>query len=189
MAPIIKNVLAKLQIVGTIKRDVIYGPIHLQGMGFKHLYSQIGAMHISLLIQFHDTDTDLGRMLQNTLECMTMELGTQCSPFTLNYKKFEQCVTASWIKHLWRFCFENNIILKCTKKYFPHRRANEKNMMNSFIANGYHGAQLSAINRCRLYLQVHSLSNITTGDGIRIEKSSYNGQTYSVRTCVFFCPL
>ena len=32
MAPIIKYVLAKMQIVTSIKRDVIYGPIHLQGM-------------------------------------------------------------------------------------------------------------------------------------------------------------
>ena len=77
MAPIIKNVLAKLQIVSTIKRDVIYGPIHLQGMGLKNLYTQLGAMHISLLLQFYGSDTDLGRMIQNTMECITMELGTQ----------------------------------------------------------------------------------------------------------------
>ena len=105
MAPILKKILAKLQIVTSIKRDVIYGPIHLHGMGFKNLYAQIGAMRISLLVQFYDTDTDLGRLLQNTIECITIELGTQSCPFTLNYEKYEKCTTASWIKHLWKFCF------------------------------------------------------------------------------------
>ena len=35
MAPVIKSVLTKMQIVNTIKRHILYGPIHLQGMGFK----------------------------------------------------------------------------------------------------------------------------------------------------------
>lgn len=38
---------------------------------------------------------------------------------------------------------------------------------------------------CRLYLQVHNLSDITTGDGLRIDKSTYTGlqntNTYRLR--------
>ena len=189
MAPIIKYVLAKMQIVTSIKRDVIYGPIHLQRMGFKNLYTQIGAMHISLLLQFYDTDTDLGRLLQNTLECLTIELGTQSCPFILNYEKYEKCTTSSWIKHLWKFCFEQQVTLKCNKTFFPGRRANDRNLIQCFIDNGLYGSQLASINRCQLYLQVLNLSDITKGDGLRIDKSSYSGlqiRIYVLNTCGLF---
>ena len=86
MAPILISVLAKMKIVSTIKRDVIYGPVHLQGMGFKMLNTQLGANHCTLLVQFYGTDTDLGRLLQTSLEFMTMELGRPNDPFHYDYK-------------------------------------------------------------------------------------------------------
>ena len=46
--------------------------------------------------------------------------------------------------------------------------------MDYFISNGYHGIQLAAINRCRLYLQVINLSDITIGEGKRIQYTSYH---------------
>ena len=47
--------------------------------------------------------------------------------------------------------------------------------MESFANNGFHGLQLASINRCRIYLQVIHLSDITTGDGIYISRAAYNG--------------
>ena len=63
MASILISVLAKLQIVSTIKRDVLYGPVYLQCMGFKSFYTLLGAIYCSIMIQICNIDTDLGRLL------------------------------------------------------------------------------------------------------------------------------
>ena len=109
--PIIKSVLAKMQIVSTIKRHVLYGPIHLQGMGFKNLYTLLGAIHCSILVQFYNSDTDLGKLLQTSLECLTMELGLSESTFHYDYTKYSTATTHLWMKHLLEFCYTNGIIL------------------------------------------------------------------------------
>lgn len=56
--PAINNVLSKLKIVNTIKGKVINGPLHLQGMGMKNLYTLLGAIHITTIVHFYDKDTD-----------------------------------------------------------------------------------------------------------------------------------
>ena len=54
-----------------MKLGVIYGPVHLQGMGFKNLYTQLGAIHCDLIIRFYSIDIDLGQLLQTTLKCIS----------------------------------------------------------------------------------------------------------------------
>jgi len=88
MEPIIKSVLAKLQIVGTIKHDVIYGSMHIQCIGFKNLYTILGIVHYSLLVQFYNSDTDLGELLQTSLECITMELTMPEIVFHYDFEKY-----------------------------------------------------------------------------------------------------
>ena len=48
--------------------------------------------------------------------------------------------------------------------------------MEWFTNSGFYGFQLAAINRCRLYLQVIYLSDITTGDGKYISTAVYNSE-------------
>ena len=52
MTPILASVLGKMKIVPTIKRDVIYDLLHLQGMGLKKLYTLLKATHLMLMTQF-----------------------------------------------------------------------------------------------------------------------------------------
>ena len=86
MTPILASVLGNIKTIQTIKCDVIYGPIHLQGMGFKNIYTLLGAIHLTLMTQFYGPDTGLGRLLQTSLECTSMELGLHQLPFHYDYK-------------------------------------------------------------------------------------------------------
>lgn len=51
MVSAIKHVLYKLNIVTTTKK-MIYGPVHLQGMDIKYMYTLLGAIHITMSVQF-----------------------------------------------------------------------------------------------------------------------------------------
>jgi len=176
MVPILKNVLNKLQIVTTIKRDVLYGPTIYQGMGLKNLYTLMGAIHCSLMVQFYRTDTDLGHLLQHSYECMSMELGLPDCSFLYDYDKYSHCVTHSWMKHLWKFCHDKHITLNRVCMNFKSQRKNDKNLMQAFTSNSIQGYKLAAVNRCRLYLQATFLSDICTGDGLHIDLAAYNGR-------------
>lgn len=157
VTPILTSVLAKMNIVGTIKRDVIYGPIHMQGMGLQKLYTLLGVIHCSLMIQFYSIETHLGQLLQTSLECMTMELGLPNDPFHYDCKNYSYTITDSWMKHIWRFRYDNGIILYRKTVIFPHNRKNDRNLMKLFVENGYQGIEFASINRCRVYLQVINL--------------------------------
>ena len=100
MAPILKNVLNKLQIVTTLKREVLYVPTTFQGMGLRNLYTLMGAIYCAIMVQFFRTDTELGHLLQTSYELMSMELGLPHYPFAYEYKLYSGCVTHSWMKHL-----------------------------------------------------------------------------------------
>ena len=175
MAPIVVNVLNKIKVVSTIKHDVLYGPTTFQGMGFRNLYTTMGAIHCALMVQFFRTDTDLGHLLQTSYECLSMELELPDGPFYYDYKRYAECTTGSWMKHLWHFCDKKNVKLSraCTN-FKPHRK-NDKNIMTCFTNNGIRGYQLAAVNRCRVFLKAIFLSDITTGDGIFITRSAYDG--------------
>ena len=81
-------VLPKLTIVYTIKRSVLYGPLSLQGMGFKNVYVLQGAAHPSFLLQFMDTNTDSGKLLKDSMESITLELGMGENIFAQDYIEF-----------------------------------------------------------------------------------------------------
>ena len=63
MYPILKNMLNKLQIVSTNKRDVLNGSTTFQGMGLRNLYTLMGAINCALIVQFLRTRTDLGHFM------------------------------------------------------------------------------------------------------------------------------
>ena len=52
--------------------------------------------------------------------------------------------------------------------------------MKAFGDAGYRKKNLIKLNRCRLYLHVKTLSDITDGNGDRIRASSYNGEKCSM---------
>ena len=105
------SVLDKLEIISTIKRNVLYSFVHLQGMGFKNLYILPGATQCSIMIQLYNTDTDLGILLKTSLECMTMESGLKTCTLHYDYKKSSPSTTQSWMKHLWQYCYIRDVTL------------------------------------------------------------------------------
>ena len=64
----------------------------------------------------------------------------------------------------------------------PHispQRVNDVNLMDTFIQQGYKKTQLASLNRCRMYLKVIWLSDITSVDGKSIEPTKYKGIDHS----------
>jgi len=62
------------------------------------------------------------------------------------------------------------------------KRVNDMFLMEKFQEMGFSKRQLQKLNRCRLYIQVETLSDITDGTGDQISTLCYNGQKNSFKS-------
>jgi hypothetical protein len=111
-------------------------------------------------------------LLRTSIEIAKVEVGVGRNLFQLDFTKYEHILTDCWVKETWRFAHENNIEIKdSTTKNLSLHRENDVFLMEIFAHHGYKKATLQKINRCRLYLQVTTLSDIVCGYGTRFTKA------------------
>lgn len=78
----------------------------------------------------------------------------------------------SWIKTTWQFALEYDISIQDDVPDFQPLRENDQLLIPTFYQLGFRGKELQRLNQCRLFLRISWLSEITTGDGTRIERNA-----------------
>jgi len=114
--------------------------------------------------------------MRASMEQLLLELGLPSVLFSQDYKWYGCLATASWAKHLWEFLHSYNIVLVGRGPVLHCSRLNDQFLMQSFRESGFRGKYLMALNRCRLYLQVTTISNITQGSGEHLTNWAWDGQ-------------
>jgi hypothetical protein len=162
--------------VRTFPLDLVHGAISHQGFGWVGMYDQQGIEGITALIKFAGNKTHMvGQQLRVSLELFRTELGMSGQIFQHKYKQFHHLVTASSVKHWWRYASENNIVI--TGPNGPDlRRQGDVFLMDNFSST-LHGEDLLQVNRCRLFVQALTLADITTIDGLNIMESAWEGRS------------
>jgi hypothetical protein len=178
MAPILNVALPQSKVCRTFPRKVVYGPKSMMGLGKNDLYLKQGALQIGLFQQYIHTDTITGELLRANAEIIKIHLGIGQNFFHLDYNILHRITPPSLLKHVWGFTHQNNITIQeeATSNLIL-RRVNDKFLMEEIALNNrvFTGTELAHINRCRLYLQVTSLADITTGNGLCIRKGVMSG--------------
>ena len=108
--------------------------------------------------------------------------------FDIDYNAYGQLLPRTWIRSLWQFVHEYKIHLPEYEYKIKKKRDGDKFLMQAFHQAGYSKKKLLQLNRCRLYLQVETLSDITDGTGNQISIPSYQGQKYHHRTSLHDWP-
>jgi hypothetical protein len=182
MAPILEVTLPHSHICRTYPRAVVYGPKSLMGLGKTDLYVKQGATQIGLVQQYLHTDTITGELLRANVEAIKMFLGTGQNIFTLDYQRFHKLVPPSLMKHVWYFAYKHKIIIQeeVTGNIIL-RRENDRFIMDviALQCEDFSTNELAHINRCRMYLQVTTLADITNGNGTMIRQGVQKGQMTS----------
>ena len=82
-----------------------------------------------------------------------------------------------WMKSLWEFLSVHDMKLNGLIATLETHRRNDKNIIEEVVKNHPNPDinEFIIFNNCRLYLQVHSLSDITTGNGMRITDYAIRG--------------
>jgi hypothetical protein len=190
MAPILAVALPKTKVSRTFPRDVVYGPKSLMGLGLNNLYYVQGSKHIAMLHQFVHTDTITGELMRSCIEITKIYVGHGSNIFTLNYERLGHLSPPSWISNLWHFCHKYEI--QIDENHTPNvitRRVNDKFLMETIAAGTqFTNNELSHINRCRLYLQIMTLSDITNGNGTLLRQGVLKGNIQRMNESHYLWP-
>ena len=187
MAPIYDGALSASGYNNNMPRPVVNGPIDLQGLNIPNLFTWQGANHLEVLQNhlYHNTIT--GHLLKCSLELLQLEWGRDGSPFDTQFDKNRHYCTDTWLTHLWQFTSQFQISIKVPTPPLKLQRQHDLFLMDHFYTH-YDHSKLRRLNGCRLYLQVLTLSDITTGDGMFITASSWNGRLDSTRYTAYDWP-
>ena len=177
MKPVLDAGLAKTHVSRHFPLDVVYGPKNEKGLGFSNLFLLQGLSHISVLQHYLDSSDNItGSFLRNSIELIKVELGLGKNLFTLSYEDYHALATDCWIKHAWKFAYQHDLMLtESVTSNVVLRRSHDSFIMSKIVdLSCYSRAELEHINRCRIYLQVTTLSDITTACGKFFSHAAYH---------------
>ena len=148
-----------------------YNPPSLMGLGLSDPYVEQGLSKLNLFQTHAGTTSITGHLIQTLLEQHQLEIGSFTSLFHLPYKQYSYLTSPSWIIELWQFVDNFDIILQSHDAIKLHgARTHDVAIMDAVRELGpIIPAQLKAFNRVRCHLHVMNLSDVTTGDGKRID--------------------
>ena len=174
MAPAKTEILHGLQICDKFPLVLLFGPQSKLGLGLPHLYTLQGIMHIEDLIHHTSQRTLTGELYRATLEQLLINIGYGSDLFGAPYDELGDLMPYTWMTHLWEFLDNNGIELR-HDIVLPLLRQHDSFIMRRAVEAKFTFSKLDAINRCRLYLQVLTLSEIVTADGETITEKAWSG--------------
>ena len=188
MQPVLTAGLPASGIVRTISPAIVYGPMKYQGLGVHDLYVTQGISHTEKLINHAYSSKDpTGQLLRASAQHLLLELGTGHQLFDHDYRVLGSIATRSWMKHTWQFYSEFGLKLESTLPTLKLQCPRDQFLMSAF--QQHYSKGLERLNRCRMYLNVCTLAEITTADGRFITKTAWMGQRASVPSNNYTWPI
>ena len=165
LQPLLRASLPKARINRNFNRKVLRAPGGLLGLEAPCLYTTQVIEHVDCLIRHGGTTTFTGQLLDGTIEAAKVEIGAAGPLFTNSFDFYSHLLTKTWIKGVWNEIWENKLTVKEKTTSLFLKRDNDVFLNETFLSKGYSKKKLHILNICRLYLQVSTLSDITSGDG------------------------
>ena len=177
-----RKTLQKLGFNGHFPRAVTFGSKDLAGLAFPDLPAEQGISHVMAFLKGQFKDNLVGKMMHILLQTQQVESGVgwlllMDPTYPLPY------ITASWITYMRDFLAANDMQLEVTKaKTIPLSCKGDCYLMEEIQKRVTSPTDLYDINLCRMYLQVTTLSDITSADGMNISKEALKCKTLTDRT-------
>ena len=129
-----------------------------------------GTYHLSYLLGHLCATDNVGRLLLITMDTLQLHLGFPQPPFTYPYSLIEQYVETSWVTTTWMFLhgLQGKVAL-IGLWVLPLDRVDDNILMPAVFAllntPILSKADILKFNRCQLYLQVLTLSDLVDNSG------------------------
>ena len=163
-------------------RAVVFGPAHLGGMEFFHLYDEQGFGQVSTFMKFwRSPNTHPGALLRITVAWAQYCAGTSRSILADTTTKLPH-LECTWLSSLRQYLAEVGANLELDDPYIPKLQChNDEFIMDAVLNNpSFKPFQIRMVNYCRMYLRVTTIADITTARGDAIAPGMYNGDPTAV---------
>jgi len=176
LSPALQATLPKLHVNRNTARSIIHGPVTIGGMALPNLSTVQGIDKLHLLLGHVRLQDETGRLIKIDLSYVQLLSGS--ATFVLNrpYNEYTW-LEWGWVTSLWKFISQTQLTFIFPAHWLPKpSRQGDLLLMDYFIALRLQPAVLGTLNRCRVYLQVLTLSDITSADGSYILPEANLGQ-------------
>ena len=180
--------LPKLNVNRHTARSIIHGPEELGGMDLPHIYTTQGVEKLKLFLGHLRLQDRTGLLLHCDLALLQLLSGTGHFILNQEYKHY-RWLEQGWLTSLWEFLNQVKFTLFYPSSWLPTlTRRSDSYLMEIFHHLHLPQPVMAKLNRCRLFLQVITLSDITSADGTYILPTIKNGTLQEDRISMLMWP-
>ena len=165
MAPVLAVALPLSGFTRKFPHAVLYGPVDYQGLGVTSLYDYQYCRHVQDIVDQNWRKTIAGNLIQANMEAVKVEAGIYGPLFDNPIEVTWFNTTNSWIIETYKYCCSNRIIFSEPGPSISPQCERDRALMEIFQTVGFSRKELMQLNRCRLYYQITSISDVTDGTG------------------------
>jgi hypothetical protein len=187
-----KSVMAILDKLGVNRhfpRRVTFGPRELGGLFLLDMSVEQGVRQVQHFMNHIFAFDSVGELMLIELRALQIESG--CGHHLLEAPSIDiPYLTPCWIHSMRQFMAENRLKLEVTQaKKIPLCRERDRYLMDDFRhLNIFSDSDLYDINRCRIFLKVTTLSDITDGLGRCITEEAFKCRAFTDRQSPLLWP-
>jgi hypothetical protein len=165
-APALAALLPKLHINRHAPRVVVFGGKIFGGLGLKDYFIDQGYQQLRYLVGHIKLNDDVGQQFLILLSYVQLLTRTSTSVFHQPYQLFKPWTEHTWVSTLWEFCTALKLSITFEDPWLPTlSRTHNIFLMEEALRLHLATHILQDINQCLIFLQVITLSDITTVDG------------------------
>ena len=178
MSPLLQTALRKSHVQSRLPRTLVYGSLRARGLNIKNPYITQLIHHLQAILRHQARNTQSTGLHEENMDLVQIHIGSEHPFWDLPYEPYAQLAPDGWIKHTWLQLDSSNLSLRGEDITIHKQRENDIHLTDAFIAHGYTGDQLDALNDCRLHLRATTLADLCTANGLSITSSAWHGQRF-----------
>jgi hypothetical protein len=175
-APVLAEILPKLHLNHHTPRAVLFAGPRYGGLSISENYKDLGYSHLQYMIGHIKMHDEVGQLILSLITHTQLQVGSVTPFFRLAYPKYAKWIDSTWITDVWKFAHQAKIEIDVEKHWVPKLlRGEDTALMDMALTYNLNAYQLQCINQCRLYLQVITISDITSARGDHFLRSALTG--------------
>ena len=151
-------------------KAVVYGPVFKGGLNMVDLTIEDGVRGITHFLHHMYSKDSIAKLIHISLQIMQLEADRGQDLF-MDSSIYISYVTPTWITNLRSFMEQHNLRIRLKDPWkLTLQCENDQFIMEMFTVKKISSFKLFHLNCCRMYLNVLTLADITTADGLSIRQ-------------------
>ena len=187
--PAVNAILPKMGFNRHLPRAVVYGPADKGGLGLPSLIFEQGLQQLLFLARhLRSPLSPLRTLFQIGIEWFRMLAGYNSCPLFDTHLDLRHVEFAPWFVSVQLFLRTINHTVDIPNLYCPQILRERDQPIMTLPKAGFSQKELLLVNRCRLFLQVHMVSEICTARGGHLLQEAWRGEPIPHHTTLLLWP-